>query len=252
MTFTTDTGRLASIPLWLLKSSVSSGAIRLYGVLDAEWAQQQTHETIPTTRGQLADAMGFSKKSISRFIAELEDVGALVVTHHRQGDTWLPNVYTLRRISDHTLGSYLTIPQHGKSLAIDGLERPQSEPQPTAIAKSSTRSVQLNKDASLFDEFYRVYPVKKGKAQALKTWKKLNLEKDAVLRQKVMAGVLRFSQWLARERKESRYLPHPSTWLNGRRWEDVLEVQEPILTNQTRSIVSATEGFLRQVKGGQS
>ena len=73
-----------------------------------------------------------------------------------------------------------------------------------------------------------------------------------MLRQKVMAGVLRFSQWLARERKESRYLPHPSTWLNGRRWEDVLEVQEPILTNQTRSIVSATEGFLRQVKGGQS
>ena len=73
-----------------------------------------------------------------------------------------------------------------------------------------------------------------------------------MLRQKVMSGVLRFSQWVGRERKESRYLPHPSTWLNGRRWEDVLEVQEPILTNQTRSIVSATEGFLRQVKGGQS
>lgn len=72
-----------------------------------------------------------------------------------------------------------------------------------------------------FDEFWEAYPRKVGKGEALKAWKKLKLGKamlprllEAVRTQK------RSRDWL---KDKGAYIPHPSTWLNQTRWEDVVE-----------------------------
>ena len=69
-----------------------------------------------------------------------------------------------------------------------------------------------------FNRFYKAYPKKVGKAQALKTWEKLTRTKKLpqirILIQSVRKQ-LKSSQW-----KNKKYIPNPSTWLNNERWED--------------------------------
>ena len=73
-------------------------------------------------------------------------------------------------------------------------------------------------DWILFDRFWAAYPKKKNKDAARKAWRKLN--PDLALC-RVMSAALerdkRSRDWL---KDSGAYIPHPSSWLNGRRWED--------------------------------
>ena len=70
----------------------------------------------------------------------------------------------------------------------------------------------------LFDRFWAAYPKKKDKQKARKAWMQLN--PDLALC-RVMAEALerqkRSESW---QEKNGQYIPYPSTWLKGRRWED--------------------------------
>lgn len=71
-----------------------------------------------------------------------------------------------------------------------------------------------------FPSFWQAYPRKVAKAAALKAWGKLR--PDAALQAAILhglAGATRSEQW---QRDGGAYVPHPATWLNGRRWEDEL------------------------------
>lgn len=77
---------------------------------------------------------------------------------------------------------------------------------------------------ALFNEFWAEYPRKVGKVVAFKAFKKecknrkmLETMLEALRKQK------KLKQW-----QNVEYIPHPSVWLNGRRWEDELgAVVEP-------------------------
>ena len=82
-----------------------------------------------------------------------------------------------------------------------------------------------------FDVFWNQYPNKTAKQAAVKAWSKLkpneslfNLIIDALEKQKPHFKV--------------GFIPHPATWLNGRRWEDAIptqvEGQEAKPTNQPK------------------
>jgi len=64
-----------------------------------------------------------------------------------------------------------------------------------------------------FVEFYEAYPRKTGKQEAIKAFRRLN--PSAELQTVVLDDVRR--RYVA---TEWRYIPHPATYLNGRRWED--------------------------------
>ena len=66
-----------------------------------------------------------------------------------------------------------------------------------------------------FAEFWQAYPRKVAKPAAEKAWRKVAAEADAI-----MAGLRRQAgceQWA---KDGGQFIPHPATWLNGRRWED--------------------------------
>jgi len=75
----------------------------------------------------------------------------------------------------------------------------------------------------LFDEFWKLYPRKESKAAAKKAWKKLNPDQALF---NLIANALEYrsqtKEWIA---EGGRYIPHPATWLNGRRWEDELDME---------------------------
>lgn len=67
-----------------------------------------------------------------------------------------------------------------------------------------------------FEKFWSVYPRHEGKQDARKAFDKLKVD-DALL-ETMVSAILKQKQ--SEQWSEPRYIPHPSTWLNGHRWED--------------------------------
>ena len=69
-----------------------------------------------------------------------------------------------------------------------------------------------------FDRFWQAYPRKTAKPQAAKAFARLRPDEPLLLRMLAALALQRQSaQW---QRDAGQFIPHPSTWLNGRRWED--------------------------------
>lgn len=64
-----------------------------------------------------------------------------------------------------------------------------------------------------FASFWRAYPRKVGKPAAEKAFAKVDAPLDVLL--KAIDRQAKSQQW-----RDVQYIPHPSTWLNQRRWED--------------------------------
>jgi uncharacterized protein YdaU (DUF1376 family) len=69
-----------------------------------------------------------------------------------------------------------------------------------------------------FDIFWKQYPRKVAKPNALKSWLKIKPD-DVVL--KKMLDAINHQQLPS---KEIQFVPHPATWLNAKRWEDEISV----------------------------
>lgn len=69
-----------------------------------------------------------------------------------------------------------------------------------------------------FAEFWSAYPRKTAKQAALKAWGKLAPSAELVAA--ILAAVARQKRTDAWLKDDGRFIPHPASWLNGRRWED--------------------------------
>lgn len=70
----------------------------------------------------------------------------------------------------------------------------------------------------LFPKFWALYPRKQDKAKALKAWTKLKVTDELFnLIAKGLAAQVVSGDWL---KDGGKYVPMPTTWLNGKRWED--------------------------------
>lgn len=70
----------------------------------------------------------------------------------------------------------------------------------------------------LFNRFWASYPRKTAKRNALRAFEKLNVTEALLTEMLAALDWQRHSeQWT---KDNGSYIPHPATWLNGRRWED--------------------------------
>ena len=75
------------------------------------------------------------------------------------------------------------------------------------------------KYSAAFREFLTAYPRKDAKHAAWKAWGKLGLDGgEAGLIPRIMASVAEHSE--SNQWRDRQFIPQPSTFLNGRRWED--------------------------------
>jgi hypothetical protein len=113
------------------------------------------------------------------------------------------------------------------------------------VKDSNTSIRSLNKPAKSilcdypgFDDFWKVYPRHVAKQNALKSWKALKPNDE--LLQAILADVNRRlgGEWRG---KDMQYIPHPSTYLNQRRWEDETEVTKVAEHREPDAIVLTAE-----------
>ena len=89
------------------------------------------------------------------------------------------------------------------------------------LSDHGSDGARVNQDAQ-FAQFWERYPRKEGRKRAREKWKRLN--PDPALFAEIMAGLerhIRSEQW------RRGVIPHPTTWLNGERWEDELTDNGP-------------------------
>lgn len=78
-----------------------------------------------------------------------------------------------------------------------------------------------------FSTFWAAYPKKRDKARARRSFFKIkNIEKIFPVMMQALEKQKASADW---QKANGQYIPNPSTWLNGERWEDVeqVEVQPP-------------------------
>lgn len=86
-----------------------------------------------------------------------------------------------------------------------------------------------------FAMFWKAYPRKINKANALKTFNKI----DVKLFDTIMIALENHKKCEQWTKDNGKYIPHASTWLNAKRWEDELETES---NNRNYEIIPDKEG----------
>lgn len=85
-----------------------------------------------------------------------------------------------------------------------------SESESESNAKGARRSRE-----EAFEKFWSAYPRKEGKQKAKAAFEKVNVHMDVLLN--AIEQQKKSAQWT---KDGGQFIPHPTTWLNGKRWED--------------------------------
>lgn len=97
-------------------------------------------------------------------------------------------------------------------------EPTQTQPRPT-LPQNPPKPPKLETAVPGFeDRFWPAYPRKVGKADAAKAFAKLRPDADLLgVMLRSLATQAASEDW---QRDGGRFIPHPATWINGKRWQD--------------------------------
>lgn len=108
---------------------------------------------------------------------------------------------------------------------------PSTVPNPT-VPNTTNKNDRQNADDVIdpgFLDFWQNYPHKLNRKAAYKAWRAL--KPDAVLQARMIAAIrqqtaAKFGEMVGTERQQ--YIPHGSSWINGRQWENAIEPVRPV------------------------
>lgn len=106
-----------------------------------------------------------------------------------------------------------------------------------AMANGNGIRLEANGLRARFDRFWAIYPRKVGKDIAWKAFEKR--KPDNELTDAMVAAVQQQMQSADWRKDGGQYIPHPSTWLNGGRWQDEPTAGQPQMSKATESVVNA-------------
>jgi pyocin large subunit-like protein len=188
---------------WAVKQKTANSGQQLVLLLLANHTNGHTGQCNPSHK-LLAEECRMGLSTLKNHIKGLEEAGFLRIVHISKEGVSLPNQYILGGV--------------GQNLADGGSNLDRQVGQNLATKQEDKPVIKPNKSSSpFFVEFWKAYPRKTNKDFAEKVFAKLKVD-DAMLTKMIQAiYVQNKSVW---KDKEQQYIPHPSTWLNGKRWED--------------------------------
>lgn len=80
--------------------------------------------------------------------------------------------------------------------------------------------------AGRFEEFWKAYPRKKSKGQAIKAWNTLN--PDLFLFDQIMNAIKKAINSSSWKKDNGQFIPYPATWIRARGWEDEYNQDKPL------------------------
>lgn len=84
---------------------------------------------------------------------------------------------------------------------------------------------QSKKEDESFTKFWNAYPNKKSKKKARVTWSRISIKNHT----KIFESLKNHKNSIQWKKKNGEFIPHPTTWLNGERWDDDIKSHSRIL-----------------------
>ena len=184
----------------------------------------------------LAEEIGLSKRRVVELLAQLREKGYIRIAMRpcETSHTGEQRYIYCGMFPDRAEGG-CEIPQgEGAENRAGGCEISQGEGAkntfPYKGRKTNKKYIPLPPCANdpewvLFNRFWAAYPRKQNKERARQAWRKLN--PDLELCRTMAAALERDKQSMEWRKENGAYIPHPSSWLNGLRWEDEHEPPSP-------------------------
>jgi DNA-binding transcriptional ArsR family regulator len=169
----------------------------------------------------IADQCEIDRSTVRKHIKQLEAQGLLRIENRDGPKGNSTNLYTL------------TLSGVGRNSTPVGPESTGVGPQPRGgVGPESTRTSHSFEpvkepmpvcisDAAGFEQFWKLYPKKRSRKQALKAWNKLHPSAD--LQAVLLAALVKHCVSRDWTKAGGQYIPLASSWLNGERWHDVVE-----------------------------
>lgn len=174
------------------------------------------------TNAHFAGFFGLSISRVSEIISGLAERDLIKIEQIREGKRVIERRIRLSNPFDKPK----TPSENAANPFGKGAEPPSENTQGSNTPMSNTKRIKdlraegADTDAA-FDQFWKLYPKKKSRKDALKAWNKLNPNADL---QAVMVAALT-NHCASRDwaKEGGQYIPNAATWLNGERWHDVLQ-----------------------------
>ena len=174
---------------------------------------------------RLADKCALDKKTVQRHLIALDERGVIVKMYRRKRSDGRLAGWQYRLALDDSEGTPV-YPREGTPMSPpEGTPTSPREGTPVySLEPSRNHQLEPSREPSGdgFDAWWQDYPRKTSKPTAVKAWKKLTAA-DRVAATELLADHIAYWE---RERTPKHVIPHPATWLNGRRWEDELPQQQ--------------------------
>lgn len=110
--------------------------------------------------------------------------------------------------------------------------------QSNALDKDIDIDKEINNIPPLFEEFWKLYPRKVRKKDALKRWKSVTKTEEPRL---IIEATKNYAKEIQRKKTAPDYIMHPPTFLNNERWKDYL------VTNHTPTKTPAQLAIDREI-----
>lgn len=216
------------------------------------WFDQQTEDgNAPSVSKKLLDrsvgVTGFCEhmKAV-QWMVEADGVISLPHFDRHNGKTAKNRLLTAKRVASHKAANAKANAQ----IVSDALPREEKRREESKEQKHTPMPPSVA--ATGFAEFWSAYPLKKAKATAEKAWQKLKPSAD--LQAAILSAIAAHKLSADWTRDGGQYIPHPTTWLNQRRWEDeVTHARSPQSDqNRPRSAVDEVREAIRRREAAEA
>lgn len=162
--------------------------------------------------GQVDDAM------VAGMLQELLDAG-LIILYKVDNEEFL-----------HVVNCYKCIRKDRKPYVVGrSMEDVKVDVNLIAVAsspKTATKTTKPAKEQEAYSEdfelFWQAYPRKEGKGKAFESWQRIKPDDELV--KEILRAIAIQTKSVQWNKDNGQFIPHPTTWLNQKRWTDQLRM----------------------------
>jgi hypothetical protein len=196
--------------VWERSQHSGTSLLMLLAIADFADDDGRAYPSIPT----LARKCRMKERNAQYILAELVESGEL--SAQRGKGPRGSNVYRIKLAS---LGVQQSAPLQYVAPLQQSAPNPCNGVRITPATECTQTTIESSKNHQHdFDRFWKAYPKKTAKGDALKAWKKLKV--DSSLLDLILKAIDQQKTSEAWTKDKGQFIPYPATWLNGQRWED--------------------------------
>lgn len=228
---------------WAYEQKCGSPTAKLVLVTLCDYANDQNGLCAWPSQAQIADKCEMSDRHLRNIVAGLVDKGLLKVDHRFDEDgRQRSSIYRIcvDRVEPQFQGRWNpSSTPGGTPVPTEPLLEPLREPKDSCASPSQVRREREIE----FEEIWKLFPRKVSKGHALKAY--------IAARKQTSFEIIRSGVERHRDKSaglEPQFIPHPATWINGKRWLDDELIGDNVFSFSRGPCMSYEEALREEAK----